>query len=281
MRVSARIHFSTGSAYSFKIEFQTPLSDPFMAEDDKPTKFSELTPALAVIGTIVGAPIAFLKASGLPDDFGAAYGVAVKDLIWVITCVAALAIALVFLWYFETLGGGLEASGNVLRERFDRERARLAGYRAANDGYAQRLKAFLVWIDQFFDGDNEPSSRALILVEPAHVWTAAAYDRCLLLALVYPIVAIFFSWALTGQVGPAESALGLKGANGWLRAGIAGCVVLLCLSVFKLAHAQRWRKLSWFFVYLAAIGFFSAFAGPLPAVVSVVSARAVSSQRGS
>ncbi|MFO1124908.1 MAG: hypothetical protein U1E25_06260 [Methylocystis sp.] len=216
-----------------------------MAGDDKPNKFAELASALAVIGAIVGAPIAFLKTSGLADDLGAAYGVATKDLTWVVACGAALAIAFVFLWYFETLGGGAEAAGSGLRERFDRETARLVAYRVADDSYAQKLKAFLAWIDRFFDGESPPSQRARILTEPAHVWTAASYDRCLLLALLYPIVVIFISWTIAGHVGPAESALGLKQADEWLRIGIASAVVLYGVSVFKLGRTVGMPETFW------------------------------------
>jgi ABC-type uncharacterized transport system permease subunit len=48
------------------------------------------------------------------------------------------------------------------------------------------------------------------LKTPAPSWTAPALDRCLLLALIYPIAAIFLIWMLSGQVGRAEAALGLR-----------------------------------------------------------------------
>jgi len=243
-----------------------------MAEDDKPTKFTELTPALAVIGTIVGAPIAFLKASGLADDLRAAYGIAIKDLLWVITCGAALAIAFVFLWYFETLGGGAEAAGSALRERFNRERARLADYRVADDGYAQRLKVVLAWIDRFFDSDQVPSHRVLFLNEPAHVWTVTAYDRCLLLALIYPIIAIFFCWTIAGHVGPAESALGLKEAHGWLRAGTTGSLVLIGVTFFKFARAEGLPKFFWGVTALCAYAATIVFSGVGSGAAAIASA---------
>jgi hypothetical protein len=40
-------------------------------------------------------------------------------------------------------------------------------------------------------------------------WTAPAFDRCLLLALLYPIVTIIVVWAWSGHVGVAERAIGL------------------------------------------------------------------------
>ncbi|MBM3551172.1 MAG: hypothetical protein FJX45_05260 [Alphaproteobacteria bacterium] len=250
-----------------------------MAGDDKPNKFVELTPALAIASAIAGSPVAFLKASGLADDIGVVYGVSVKDLIWVVAFCAGPLLACVFLWYYETLGGGAEAAGSGLRERFHRERARLAGYRSADDGYAQRLKAFLAWIDRFFDGDNPPSQRARILSEPAHVWTAAAYDRCLLLALIYPIVVIFFSWTIAGHVGPAESALGIKEADGWLRAGFTIAFVLFGVSFFKFMHAEGLPILVWVvaltLVFAAVLAFAIAGAGVRAAAGATIATFAI------
>jgi hypothetical protein len=49
-----------------------------------------------------------------------------------------------------------------------------------------------------------------------------AFNRCLLLALVYPIAMIFVIWAISGHVGPAEAALGLKpDIPGWMRGAVA------------------------------------------------------------
>ena len=57
------------------------------------------------------------------------------------------------------------------------------------------------------------------------MWTAPAFDRCLLLALIYPIVTIFILWAISGHVGPAEAALGLQPeTSSWLR-GLATAAI--------------------------------------------------------
>lgn len=242
-----------------------------MAGDEKPSTFAELASALAVIGALAGGAITFLTASGLADDLGAAYGVAVKNLIMSFAGFFAAVFGLVFLWYFESLGGGAEAAGSGLRGRFDGERARLSRYRAADDGYAQRLKAFLAWIDRFFDGDNLPSQRARILSEPAHVWTAAAYDRCLLLAFLYPVVVIFFCWTIAGHLGPAESALGLREANGWFRAGTTGSLVILGLSSSKFMRAVGLPKIFWGVACLSAITVAFDFAGAGAVAVSFAS----------
>jgi hypothetical protein len=41
---------------------------------------------------------------------------------------------------------------------------------------------------------------------PAPLRTAPAFDRCLLLALLYPILTIFLIWAVSGHVGPFRKA---------------------------------------------------------------------------
>jgi hypothetical protein len=41
------------------------------------------------------------------------------------------------------------------------------------------------------------------------LWTVRAFDRCLLLVLLYPVATLFVVWVHTGHVGPAERALHL------------------------------------------------------------------------
>ena len=60
---------------------------------------------------------------------------------------------------------------------------------------------------------------------PAPLWTAPAFDRCLLLALLYPILTMSVIWAASGHVGPAEHALGLSaGLSVWQRPAGIGLV---------------------------------------------------------
>ena len=94
---------------------------------------------------------------------------------------------------------------------YDRLRHQLeAGGRSA-ETYARRLRAALDRVDRIFGDagttDRTWLSRIFRLQTPAPLWTAAAYDRCLLLALLYPIGAIYVFWAIAGHVGVAERAL--------------------------------------------------------------------------
>ena len=58
------------------------------------------------------------------------------------------------------------------------------------------------------------------------LWTTAAFDRCLLLALLYPIAIIFTGWTVSGHVGLAESALHLlPNIPLWKRASAFAAIV--------------------------------------------------------
>lgn len=85
--------------------------------------------------------------------------------------------------------------------------------------------------------------------EQAALWTAPAFDRCLLLALFYPVAAIFVIWTVSGEVGPAERALGLKAADGPQR--------LVALTAVGFMILPFWRVLrslesGWFLPWLMA-----------------------------
>ena len=67
---------------------------------------------------------------------------------------------------------------------------------------------------------------------------SAPFDRCLMLALIYPIATIFVIWAISGHVGPAEAALGLQ-PN--LSSGLSrGFITVAC---FGFASYTIWRGL--------------------------------------
>jgi hypothetical protein len=123
--------------------------------------------------------------------------------------------------------------------------------------YAERLTRFLDWVDRFF-GDAGMADRTLFphafgLKTPAPLWTAPAFDRCLLLALIYPISTIFLIWAVSGHVGPAETALhlkaGLSGAQRALLSAEVGASMFAMLRTIQLAHT--WKSILWFSAAIA------------------------------
>src|SRR6266849_6352419 len=108
--------------------------------------------------------------------------------------VLALSIGgLIFLVMYKRYIGVLAASakrkGTSERDGYERLRASLSGGNLASRLYSDWLTAFLDAVDRFFgDADDRVlHQRAFGLTTPAPLWTAHAFDRCLLLALLYPI----------------------------------------------------------------------------------------------
>ena len=147
--------------------------------------------ATGVIGTLLAAVLALLGAIGAPVAF------------------------LIYRRYVGVLGAGGRPKGSPARLAYDQLRASLSGGNMPARLYAKSLSAFLDAIDRFFgdagkaDHNQTLFPRAFGLNTPAPLWTAPAFDRCLLLAVIYPIVSIIIIWAISGHVGPAEAALGL------------------------------------------------------------------------
>lgn len=121
---------------------------------------------------------------------------------------------------FGILAGVDPAASEEARGRFEVFHRDLVEGGTPAKTYNLWLGRLLGAVDRFFGdaGRNDPSlfARLIGLETPGPRWTAVAYDRCLLLALVYPIVVVMGVWAISGQVGPAEAALGLNvSASGW------------------------------------------------------------------
>jgi hypothetical protein len=153
--------------------------------------------------------------------------------------------------------------------------------------YADRLTRFLDWIDRFFGdagmADRTGLQHAVGLRTPAPLWTAPAFDRCLLLALIYPIVTVFFIWTISGHVGPAEAALHLSpDTPGW-RKGVA--VLALAVSIILLRYGKLltgWKRMATIMVggFLAVFVDIVVGEGAAAAIFSVIAAAAAGSGVG-
>jgi hypothetical protein len=92
-------------------------------------------------------------------------------------------------------------------------RTRLTVGETAGAWYARTVRSAIFLTDRFFGdaGKARESWRpnAFGLKKAAPLWTAASYDRCLLIALVYPVLCIYAVWAMTGEAGSAGIVLGL------------------------------------------------------------------------
>jgi hypothetical protein len=133
----------------------------------------------------------------------------------------ALVTSLLYGRYLGVLGSGAEPARSPERSAYVRLRKSLAEGGKPALIYARWLTKFLDAVERFF-GDADMADRTLFphafgLKTPAPLWTAAAFDRCLLLALIYPVAIIFAIWVISGHVGPAEAALGLNPNIGGLQ----------------------------------------------------------------
>jgi hypothetical protein len=187
-------------------------------------------------------------------------GSALAALSKVLLGVCALVFGLVYRRYLGILGADRRRPAE--RQAYNALRGSLAEGNMAARLYAQRLSPFLDVVDRFF-GDAGMADRTLFphafgLRTPAPLWTAPAFDRCLLLAFVYPVAAIFMIWAISGHVGPAEAAFGLKpNLAGWER-GLAAAGA-------SFAIFRWWRLLQIFEVQIFNHGIMP----PLSSLVSV------------
>jgi hypothetical protein len=181
-------------------------------------------------------------------------------------------------YYIGLLAKGGTEPGSIERQDYDRLRANLDGGNLAARLYAKWLTVLLNRIERFF-GDVGLANRTpflpsfLRLRDPAPLWTAPTYDRCLLLALIYPILAIFLIWAVSGHVGPAEAALGLKPDVPAMKRGIA--IAAISFSSFAVwrtvCTTNNWTSLAWWIGAFAA-SVVSATVGALAVAVAVLGA---------
>jgi hypothetical protein len=119
-------------------------------------------------------------------------------LIGIVILIGIATFGLVVLHYYGVLGAGAEPVGTRERTDYDALRQRIAAGNWIAREYARRLEIFLNAIDRFF-GDEGMADRTLFphafgLRRSAPLWTAPAFDRCLLLALLYPVAAIVLIW---------------------------------------------------------------------------------------
>ncbi|SDE27826.1 hypothetical protein [Rhodospira trueperi] len=97
------------------------------------------------------------------------------------------------------------------KPNFKKLRTQIEGKDTLQTAYQSLLEGFLDKIDWFFDrwGDEDEESSTNHAPGRPLTWTANAYDRCLLLAVAYPIMSAFLTWLLLNQTGALGEALGL------------------------------------------------------------------------
>jgi hypothetical protein len=155
-----------------------------------------------------------------------------------------LAFSLMYRRFLGILGAGGDPAGSPECESYVKLRESLAKGGLPARLYARRLTGFLNGADSFF-GDAGMANHTLFphafgLKTPAPLWTPPAFDRCLFLALVYPIATIFIIWVVSGHAGPAEMALGLKpNVSGWSRSFIAAAAAFEGFAIWSFIRGKH------------------------------------------
>jgi hypothetical protein len=248
-----------------------------MAEEpgeDKKLEPSADNPILKYLGsTIFVAVVAFLI--WLAADF-ATLQPALSALVKFLGSAFALLVSLIYARYLGVLGSGAAPPRSPERQAYDRLRESLAGGGTVARLYTLRLTELLNRVDRFF-GDAGMADRTLFphalgLKTPAPLWTAPAFDRCLLLALFYPFAILFIIWAVSGQVGAAEAALSLKsGLPAWRR-GLAAIGLMLALFATWCGSQTSGRQSNVWFVAAALGAIVVPVAGAGPVVGAIAGA---------
>ena len=184
------------------------------------------------------------------DQLAKTLGVSLAAPISLIGAAGGLALALMCWRYLGILGSGAAAPGSLERRAYDALRESLATDGIAVRLYSRWLTALLDAVDRFF-GDAGMADRTLFprafgLRTPASLWTAPAFDRCLLLALIYPIVTIFIMWAVSGHVGPAEQALSITpNLLAWQRGLVMTIAGFAAFLLLRYVRTKGWKSLIW------------------------------------
>ncbi|MCI0598808.1 MAG: hypothetical protein L0Y60_04690 [Beijerinckiaceae bacterium] len=188
-----------------------------------------------------------------------------RTLVYVVYGVCPAIALVIYKYYLGLLAKGGAPEGSIERQDYDRLRAKLKEGNWGARLYAKWLTAVLDWTGRFFGDAGKESKTPFLpplfrLKYPAPLWTAPALDRCLLLALIYPVATIFLIWAISGHAGPAEAALGLEAdRSGWERGLTVAAIGVLSFALWHFRWTGRWksRRLSAFAAFSAAAAVFA------------------------
>lgn len=224
--------------------------------DDRTNGYFENVSA-GTIATVLGGIIILLLTLPITEfyqDLGP-----IGRLIWFAGGLVVIPCAVGYFRYIAILGSGAKPAGSRERIAYDTLREHLCHGGTMAQIYQRRLTRFLDAVDRFFGDGTQPFRtlfpRAFGLRTPAPLWTAPSYDRCLLLALIYPVASIFVLWAVSGHVGPAETALHLPAQSShWRRALIIFSLLLELVAYTQFIRMRGWKRLLWLVIACAVGG---------------------------
>jgi excisionase family DNA binding protein len=152
------------------------------------------------------------------------------------------------------IAGGLAFyiyEGDIEEPGDERERIR-AALEAGGDlrrFYVWLLTHGLNWLDRFL---ADKGKAAFSLPSPFGnrerwpFWTGWSFDRCALLAVIYPLASLFVVWVWTGESGVIGDRLGLEnGMVWWSRIIIAAVTSLIIFAACRARFSKGFRVFFW------------------------------------
>lgn len=190
-----------------------------------------------------------------------------------IISLSALLSVLSAAYFMIILGGANEDSEH--RAAYIRFRSSLVSGSLVNL-YGRSVRRLVALADRVF-GDTGKQRESLFpkafgLQYRAPLWTAQSFDRCLAIAVCYPILMIISAWAVTGHVGAVETILKMKST-----APLSRYTVLAAVWLFTCLYLWKPDRLL-LFILPAWILAFAAFnlgggGGPMVLLVALVAGR--------
>ena len=165
---------------------------------------------------IVGGTIAALTAGILLQ------AVPRQPIVVGLVCVVLVIVA-VFIYYVDQYGKILSyrdsPKDSMARDAYNRIRSSLRSINKLGDTpfgtrYRGAITSKLHGVERWVGDAGYPNSERLCCklnldyVRP--LWTPESFDRCLLLAFLYPFLSLKLVWVVSESIGPAERALGLQ-----------------------------------------------------------------------
>ena len=171
-------------------------------------------------------------------------GFAGAVLVWFLLVFLIVLARLSYSHYRTLLKGAREADASEKTiEDYQTLRASLAMGGRPGQIYEQFVSDALGRVDRFF-GDAEHADRSWPSPfgnkTSAPFWTAFSYDRCLGLAVAYPLMSLLIVWLVSGITGPAETALALDpDLPNLKRAVMSLSMFAIIFSVAMILRAER------------------------------------------
>ncbi|MGF1463085.1 MAG: hypothetical protein ACFB2Z_07955 [Maricaulaceae bacterium] len=173
------------------------------------------------------------------------------SLIWLIIWALSALYVILAGYYALVLGYGGHENAHA-RRRYDGLRALLRDGGRPVAYYRRWVSGGLDQVDRFFEGEalaHRPkrqnwTHRLFGLADTPPIWTPWAFDRCLLLAVAYPVLTVVFMWVGLGELDAVGRSFGLAtdlsvGDRTLAAGGVltAGCGMWLLSG-----RASAWRR---------------------------------------